>query len=85
VSTPTTIIFNNGKSMNWVAFMYSLLVKELIRSDKCQKNMIEGIAKREPKKDVCHFVIVLKVLFQNWFLVKGVEPQEKKKQNEHPY
>ncbi len=47
--------------------------------------MIEGIAKREPKKDVCHFVIVLKVLFQNWFLVKGVEPQEKKKQNEHPY
>jgi hypothetical protein len=41
--------------------------------------MIEGIAKIEPKKDVCHYVIVLEVLFQKWFLVKGAKPQEKKK------
>ncbi len=30
--------------------MYCQLVKELIRWEKCQKNMIEGIAKREPKR-----------------------------------
>jgi hypothetical protein len=54
---------NNGKSVNWDAVMYFRLVKELIRWDKCQKNMIEGIAKREPKKDVCHFAIVVEVLF----------------------
>jgi hypothetical protein len=30
------------------------LVKELIKWEKCQKNMIEGTTKREPKKDVCH-------------------------------
>jgi hypothetical protein len=41
--------------------------------------MIEGIAKREPKKDVCHFAIILKVLFPKWFLVKGIEPHDKKK------
>jgi hypothetical protein len=45
--------------VNWATIMYSQLVKELIRWDKCQKNMIEGtIIKREPKKDVCHFAIV---------------------------
>jgi hypothetical protein len=43
--------------------MYSQLVKELIRWEKCQKNMIKGIAKRKPKKDVCHSAIVLEVLF----------------------
>jgi hypothetical protein len=36
--------------------------------------MIEGIAKREPKNDVCHFVIVLEILFQKWFQVKGTKP-----------
>ncbi len=75
---------NNGKSVNWDAVMYFRLVKELIRWDKCQKNMIEGIAKREPKKDVCHFAIVVEVLFQKQFLVKGAKPQEKKKQSEQP-
>jgi hypothetical protein len=44
--------------------------------------MIERIAKREPKKNVCHSTIVLKVLSSKWFLVKGVEPQEK--QSEQP-
>jgi hypothetical protein len=53
--------------------MFSQLVKELIRWEKCQKNMIKGIAKREPKKDVCHFAIVLKITFQKWFPL-GVEP-----------
>jgi hypothetical protein len=34
--------------------------------------MIEGIAKRKPKKDVCHYAIVLKVLFHKWFPLEGV-------------
>jgi hypothetical protein len=28
------------------------------------KNMIERIAKRDPKKDVCHFAIVFEIMFQ---------------------
>jgi hypothetical protein len=42
---------------------------------KVSKNMIEGTTKREPKNDVCHFAIVLEVLFQKWFPFEGVEPQ----------
>ncbi len=42
--------------------------------------MIEGTAKRKPKKDVCHSAIVLEVLFQKWFQVEGAKSQEKKKQ-----
>ncbi len=64
--------------------MYFQLVKELIIWEKCQKNMIEGIAKRKPKKDVCHSIIVLEVLFQKWFPIQGAEPQEKKKQTKQP-
>jgi hypothetical protein len=41
--------------------------------------MIEGTAKKEPKKDVCHSAIVLEVLFHKWFPIKGAKPQEKKK------
>jgi hypothetical protein len=40
--------------------------------------MIEGTTKRKPKKDVCHFAIVLEIIFQNWFPI-GVKPREKKK------
>jgi hypothetical protein len=36
--------------------------------------MIEGITKREAKKDLCDYVIILKVLFYKWFLVQGTEP-----------
>jgi hypothetical protein len=36
--------------------------------------MIKGIAKRKLKKDVCHFVIVLEVVFQKWFPLEGVKP-----------
>jgi hypothetical protein len=54
---------NHGKSINWAIIMYFQLVKELIRWEKFQKNMIEGIAKIKPKKDVFHYVIVLEVLF----------------------
>jgi hypothetical protein len=54
---------NHGDSNNWAAIMYFQLVKKLIKWEKCQKNMIEGTAKREPQKDVCHSTIVLKVLF----------------------
>jgi len=42
--------------------------------------MIEGTTKRKLKKDVRHFVIVLKVIFQKWFPIQGAKPQEKKKQ-----
>jgi hypothetical protein len=37
---------DHGKFINWVAIMYFQLVKELIRWDMCQKNMIEGTSKR---------------------------------------
>jgi hypothetical protein len=59
--------------------MYFRLVKKLIKWEKCQNNIIEGIANREPKNDVCHFIIVLEVVFQKWFLIQGVKLQEKKK------
>jgi hypothetical protein len=70
---------DRGESINWAIIMYYQLVKELIRWEKCQEKMIEGIAKREPKKDVCHFAIVLEILFHKWFPLEGTEPQEKKK------
>jgi hypothetical protein len=64
--------------------MYFQLVKELINKEKCQKNMIVRKAKREPKKNVYHFTIVLEVLFQKWFPLEGVESHEKKKHVEQP-
>jgi len=70
---------DHGEYVDWATIMYSQLVKELIRWVKCQKNMIERIANRKPKKDVYHFVIILEVMFQKWFPAKGVEPHEKKK------
>ncbi len=75
---------DNGESMNWATIMYSQLVKKLIRWEKCQNNMIEGTTKKESKKDVCHFTIILEVLFQKWFSSKGAKPQEKKNQSEQP-
>jgi hypothetical protein len=42
--------------------------------------MIEGLTKKEQKKDVCHSIIVLEVLFQKWFPLEGVESHERKKQ-----
>jgi len=50
---------DHRESINWATIMHFELVKELIRWGKCQKNMIERIAKRKPKKDVCHSAIVL--------------------------
>ncbi len=55
---------NHGKSINWAIIMFSQLVKEMVKWEKCQRNMIEGTTKRELKKDVCHFAIMLKVIFQ---------------------
>jgi hypothetical protein len=46
--------------------------------------MIEGTTKREQKKDVCHFAIVLEVMFQKWFPLKGAKSHEKKKQTKQP-
>ncbi len=37
---------DHGKYVNWVAIMYFQLVKELIRWEKCKRNMIRGIAKK---------------------------------------
>jgi ribonuclease HI len=42
---------DHGEFVNWVVITYSQLVKELIKWEKCQKNTIKGIAKREPKND----------------------------------
>jgi hypothetical protein len=33
--------------------------------------MIEGTTKRGPKKDVCHSVIILEVMFEKWFPLEG--------------
>jgi hypothetical protein len=44
------------------------------------ENMIRGTTKREQKKDVYHFAIVLEVLFQKWFPLDGAKSQERKKQ-----
>jgi len=37
---------NHGEYVNWAAIMYFQLVKELIRWEKCKKNMIKGVAKK---------------------------------------
>jgi hypothetical protein len=37
---------DHGKFINWVAIMYFQLVKELIKWDKCQKNIIERTTKK---------------------------------------
>ncbi len=58
--------------------MYFQLVKELIKWEKCKKNMIEVKTKRKQKKDVCHFAMVLKILFQKWFPLEGAWSHEKK-------
>jgi hypothetical protein len=52
---------NHGKFVNWVAIMYFQLVKGLIRWENFFKNMMEGTIKREPKKDVCHFDVIIEV------------------------
>jgi hypothetical protein len=33
--------------------------------------MIEGTTNRRPKKDVCHSVIILEIMFYKWFPLKG--------------
>ncbi len=66
---------DQGEFGNWAIIMYSQLVKELIRWDKCQKNMIKGIT----KKGCMPYAIVLKILFQKWFSLEGAKSHEKKK------
>jgi hypothetical protein len=65
-------IIDHGKFVNWATIIYSQLVKELMRWEKCEKKMSEGTSKRKPKKDVCHYAIVQEVLFQKWFPIEGV-------------
>jgi hypothetical protein len=48
---------DHGEFVNCVAIMFFQLVKELIKWEKCQKNMIEGTTKREQEKGCvlfCH-------------------------------
>ncbi len=40
---------------------------------------------KKPKRVVCHFAIVLEVLFHKWFPVQRAKPQEKKKQTKQPH
>jgi hypothetical protein len=61
---------HHGKFVNWATIMCTHLVKELIKWEKCQKNMIKEITKRKPKKDVCHYAIVLESMFQSGFHYK---------------
>jgi hypothetical protein len=63
-------IVNHGEFINWAIIKHSELVKELIRWEFFWKNMIKGTTKREPKKDLCHSTIILKVMFQKWFPLK---------------
>jgi hypothetical protein len=37
---------------------------------KVSENMIKGTTKKKSKKDVCHYAIVLEVMFQKWFQLK---------------
>ncbi len=46
--------------------------------------MIEGTTKKEPKKDVCHFAIVLEVMLQKWIPLDGAKSQERNKQAKQP-
>ncbi len=46
---------DHGKFVNWVIIMYSQLVKELIKWEKCQKNLIGGIAKKRTEKGCMPF------------------------------
>jgi hypothetical protein len=57
----------HGESINWVIITFFQSIEALIRCEECYKNMIEGITKKEPKKDQCHSVITLLILF----LVQG--------------
>jgi hypothetical protein len=41
--------------------------------------MLENMIERIKEKDVCHFAIVLEVLFQKWFPLDGAESHERKK------
>jgi hypothetical protein len=75
---------DHGKSVNWATIMYFQLVKKLIIWEKCHKSMIEGITKKEFKKDVCHSAIVFEVMFQKWCPLEGVESQKRKKHVEQP-
>ncbi len=64
--------------------MYTQLVRDLIRWDKRHTNMIKGTTKRKPKKDGCHFAVVLEVLFYKWFSLKGAKSQDKNKHAKQP-
>jgi hypothetical protein len=43
-------IIDHGKSINWGTIMYYQLVKELIKWEKCQQNMIEEHPKENQKR-----------------------------------
>jgi hypothetical protein len=52
--------------------MFKQLQKEWIRWTTSHTKMLRGTIKVDPKKDVCHFVVVIEVLMQHLFL--EIEP-----------
>jgi hypothetical protein len=70
---------DHGKFVNWTTIMYSQLVKKLIRWDKCQKNMIEGITKKKPKKIKCHYTIRRSIIIEEKKTSKTISRGQKKK------
>jgi hypothetical protein len=75
---------DHEKYVESATIIYFQLVKELVKWEKCQKKMIEGTTKREPKNDVYHSAIILEVMFQKWFPLERTKPHEKKKHAEQP-
>jgi hypothetical protein len=66
------MIVVNGKYVGWTKRMFKQLQKELIRWTTSHTKMLRGTIKVDPKKDVCHFAVVIEVLMQHLFL--EIEP-----------
>ncbi len=48
--------------------MFKNLIKELDIWSKTNAKMIKRKGKRDAKKDMCNFALLIKVLMQHWFL-----------------
>jgi hypothetical protein len=48
--------------------MFKNLIKELDIWSKANAKMIERKGKRDAKKDMCNFALLIKVLMEHWFL-----------------
>jgi hypothetical protein len=61
------MIVVKGKYVDWANIMFKQLQKEWIRWTTSHTKMLKGIIKVDPKKDVCHFALVIEVLMQHLF------------------